>query len=223
MRANLMQVTKHVIERVLLNTVLVVAILSVLGCGPPGTAPRESAATPSVPVEGTPLSYEAVLCVNEARINVLVADTPQERAAGLSGYPGLPEDAGMLFVFPEPRQPSFWMKGMEFPLDLVWIRDGIVVQIDTSVPPPNTPDDQLPRYHPTEPITHVLELTAGSAARYGITIGDRITPCTEAAPTLHALSLTEKMHLHLELCYSLEFGNSYLEMPSSKHFDGFPL
>ena len=220
-----MQVTKHVAGRGVLNTVLLIAILSVLGCGPPGTAPRESAATPSVPVEGTPLSYEAVLCVNEARINVLVADTPQERAAGLSGYPGLPENAGMLFVFPEPRQPSFWMKGMEFSLDLVWIRDGIVVQIDASVPPSpkDTPDDQLPRYQPTEPITHVLELAAGSAAHYGITVGDRITPCTEAAPTLHALSLTEKMHLHLELCYSLEFGNSYLEMPSSKQFDGFPL
>ena len=185
MRANLMQVTKHVIERVLLNTVLVVAILSVLGCGPPGTAPREGAETPSAPVEGTPLSYEAVLCVNEARINVLVADTPQERAAGLSGYPGLPEDAGMLFVFPEPRQPSFWMKGMEFSLDLVWIRDGIVVKIETSVPPPppNTPDDQLPRYQPDAPITHVLELTAGSAARLGITIGKRITPCPDVTPS----------------------------------------
>ena len=184
MRANLMQVTKHVIERVLLNTVLVVAILSVLGCGPPGTVPRESAATPSAPVEGTPLLYEAVLCVNEARINVLVADTPQERAAGLSGYPGLPEDTGMLFVFPEPRQPSFWMKGMEFSLDLVWIREGIVVQIDTLVPPPPkvTPDDQLPRYQPSQPVTHVLELTAGSAARHGISVGDRIAPCPDATP-----------------------------------------
>ena len=185
MRANLMQVTKHVIERLLLNTVLVVAILSVLGCGPPGTAPRKGAETPSAPVEGTPLSYEAVLCVNEARINVLFADTPQERAAGLSGYPGLPEDAGMLFVFPEPRQPSFWMRGVLFALDLIWIRDGMVVQINASVPPPppNTPDDQLPRYQPTEPITHVLELAAGSAARYGITVGDRVIHCTDATLT----------------------------------------
>ena len=185
MRANLMQVTKHVVERAVLNAVLVIAILSVLGCGPAGTAPREGAETPSAPVEGTPLSYEAVLCVNEARINVLVADTPQERAAGLSGYPGLPEDTGMLFVFPEPRQPSFWMKGMKFALDLVWIRDGIVVQIDASVPPPppNTPDDQLPRYQPDAPITHVLELAAGSAAHYGIATGDGIAPCTDATPT----------------------------------------
>ena len=194
-----MQVTKHVIERAVRNAVLVIAILSVLGCGPPGTAPREGAETPSVPVEGTPLAYEAVLCVNEARINVLVADTPQERAAGLSGYAGLPENVGMLFVFPEPRQPSFWMRGVLFALDLIWIRDGMVVQIDASVPPPppNTPDDQLPRYHPTEPITHVLELTAGSAARLGITVGDRITPCTEAIPTAGTSNLMEERQLLL--------------------------
>ncbi len=173
------------IEKTLAGAVLMIASVIVLGCGPPGTMPLEGAETPSAPVEGTPLAYEAVLCINEARINVLVADTPQERAAGLSGYPGLPEDAGMLFVFPEPRQPSFWMPGMKFALDLIWIRDGTVVQIDTAVlpPPKDTPDDQLPRYHPTEPITHVLELAAGSAARYGITVGDRITPCPYSMPT----------------------------------------
>ena len=55
MRAILMQVTKHVVERGVLNTVLLIAILSVLGCGPPGMAPREGAETPSAPVEGTPL------------------------------------------------------------------------------------------------------------------------------------------------------------------------
>ena len=87
----------------------------------------------------------------------------------------------MLFVFPEPRQPSFWMRGVLFALDLIWIRDGMVVQIDASVPPSpkDTPDDQLPRYQPDEPITHVLELTAGSAARYGITIGDHVVPCSD--------------------------------------------
>ena len=123
MRAILMQVTKHVI---VLNTVLLIAILSVLGCGPPGTAPLEGAETPSAPVEGTPLAYETVLCVNEARINVLVADTPQERAAGLSGYAGLPEDAGMLFVFPRAAAAVILDKGYEIRarhnLDSRWYR-----------------------------------------------------------------------------------------------------
>ena len=182
------------LKHAIVGAVLFLVSFNVLGCGPDYTVLRESAA-PSVPIEETPLAFEAVLCVNEARINVLVADTPQERATGLSGYPGLPEDAGMLFVFPEPRQPSFWMRGMEFALDLVWIRDGIVVQINASVPPSpkDTPDDQLPRYQPDEPITHMLELTAGSAARYGITVGDRVIACTDEAPTPRALNIIEQI------------------------------
>ena len=116
---------------------------------------------------------------------LLLADTPEERAAGLSGYPGLPDDAGMLFVFEEPTQPSFWMKGMRFSLDIIWINYVTVVQINAAVPPPGngTPDDQLPRYRPNQPVTHVLEMTAGAAARHGIAVGDRITPCPEDTPT----------------------------------------
>ena len=190
--------TNRMLKHAIVGAVLFLVSFNVLGCGPDYTVLRESAAPP-VPIEETPLAFEAVLCINEARINVLVADTPQERATGLSGYPGLPEDAGMLFVFPEPRQPSFWMRGMLFALDLIWIRDGTVVQIDTSVPPPpkDTPDDQLPRYQPDEPITHMLELTAGSSARYGITVGDRVIPCTDATLTPPAVDRTERMHLPL--------------------------
>ena len=39
-------------------------------------------------------------------LNVQVAATPEQRAAGLSGRTGLPDDAGMLFIFPEPNQPG---------------------------------------------------------------------------------------------------------------------
>ncbi len=160
-------------------------VLCLLGCGDPTAELLEGLVTRVASEEQTPLPYEAALCVNEARINVLVADTPEERAAGLSGYPGLPDDAGMLFVFGEPTRPSFWMKGMRFSLDIIWIRDGTVAQIAAAVqpPPPNTPDDQLPRYQSDEPVTHVLELPAGAAARYGITVGDWITPCADATPT----------------------------------------
>ena len=134
-------VQRHLV-RVLASIVILLANVSALACGDPTAELLEGLATRVASDEQTPLSYEAELCVNEARIRVLVADTPQERAAGLSGYAGLPEDAGMLFVFPEPRQPSFWMKGMKFAIDIIWIADGTVVQIDASVspPPPDTPD-----------------------------------------------------------------------------------
>ena len=171
--------------KVVVSIVVVLAFISVLGCGDPTAELLEGMATRVASDGDAQLSYEVELCVNEARIRVLVADTLEERAAGLSGYAGLPDDAGMLFVFAEPTQPSFWMKGMEFALDIIWIRDSTVVQIDASVPPPpeDTADDELPRYRPDEPITHVLELNAGSAARLGITVGDRIAPCADATPT----------------------------------------
>ena len=180
-----MKSTKLNLKCVAVCAVPAIAIFCLVACEDPTAELLEGPASRVLSDEQTPSAYEGELCVNEARINVLVADTPQERAAGLSGYPGLPEDAGMLFVFPEPRQPSFWMKGMEFALDVIWIADGTVVRIDASVPPApkDTPDDQLPRYRPNEPVTHVLELAAGSAARYGITVGSRIAPCPDPMPT----------------------------------------
>ena len=194
-----MKSTKLFVKCVIACAVLAIMTFCLVACGDPTAELLEGPASRVLSDEQTPPAYEGELCVNEARINVLVADTPQERAAGLSGYAGLPEDAGMLFVFPEPRQPSFWMKGMEFALDIIWIADGRAVQIDASVPPApkDTPDDQLPRYRPDEPITHVLELSAGSAARLGITVGDRITPCTEAIPTAGTSNLMEERQLLL--------------------------
>ena len=163
---------------------LLFASIFTLGCGDPTAELLEGMAARVASGGEMALPYEDALCVNEARIDVLVADTVQERAAGLSGYAGLPDDAGMLFVFEQPARPSFWMKGMEFALDIIWIRDGTVAQIHASALPPasGTPDAELPRYQPDEPVTHVLELPAGAAARYGIAVGDRIAPCEDGTP-----------------------------------------
>ena len=97
------------------------------------------------------LEFEAELCVNAARIRVHGSRYAGKKrllrsfaAAGLSGYAGLPEDAGMLFVFPEPIQPTFWMKGMLFAIDIIWIRDGTVVQIHESATPPGEGFDGRP-------------------------------------------------------------------------------
>src|SRR3989344_5634246 len=56
--------------------------------------------------------------INGQRVNVEVAQTVAERSRGLSNRPPLGADEGMVFVFPEPSTPSFWMNGMRFPLDL---------------------------------------------------------------------------------------------------------
>jgi uncharacterized membrane protein (UPF0127 family) len=61
------------------------------------------------------------------RLSVEVADTPAERGRGLSGREMLPENSGMLFVFDTPGRYGFWMYGMKFPLDIIWIDERLRV------------------------------------------------------------------------------------------------
>lgn len=81
----------------------------------------------------------------------------------------MPDDNGMLFVFDEPDTHTFWMKGMNFDLDFVWLDENkTVVEIT-----PNVSKDSYPDFiTPTEPVVSVLELGAGVAAREGIKVGD---------------------------------------------------
>ena len=108
-----------------------------------------------------------------------VADTVSKREKGLGERDGLPADRGMYFPFQVARRWSFWMKGMRFPIDIIWIRDGKVVDIDHSVPPPKTLP--LETYSPIEPADAVLELNAGVAAELGLGPGDDI--CFGACPS----------------------------------------
>ncbi len=87
-----------------------------------------------------------------------VADTPETRARGLSHRETLEPQAGLLFAFPKPGKPSFWMKDMRFPIDIIFIREGVV----DSVALDQTPGD-LTLVRPKGPVTHVFEVNAGEA------------------------------------------------------------
>jgi uncharacterized membrane protein (UPF0127 family) len=110
-------------------------------------------------------------------LHVEVAQTPDERERGLGDRDALAEDSGMLFDLGKTRVPGFWMKGMRFPLDMVWIDDGMrIVGVTEDVQPePGVPDAQLRRYSPDEPVRYVLELNAGAARRLGLAAGERVT------------------------------------------------
>lgn len=106
-----------------------------------------------------------------------IADTPQKRMVGLSEHESLPDNEGMLFVFEESDQfMVFWMKGMSFALDLIWIDDGKVVQIHENAPPQsaNTPDSETVFYLPNQPINYVLEVNAGFIEKNNIQVGDMV-------------------------------------------------
>lgn len=122
-------------------------------------------------------SNKPYVLVDNNKIFVDIADTPTEWQLGLSGRKNLGKNEGMLFIFDRlDTQPSFWMEGMEFGLDIVWINDEKIVQIDVNVPPPkpNTPTKELPLYAPFTNIDYVLEVNDGFVKANEIAVGDKV-------------------------------------------------
>lgn len=107
--------------------------------------------------------------IHNITIALEIAKTPEEKIKGLSGRVSLPPNHGMIFVYEDKDIPEFWMKDMLFPLDILWIDEGIIVDIHENVPPPakDTPDNQLEFYSPKQPITLVLEVNAGVVKALG--------------------------------------------------------
>ena len=101
---------------------------------------------------------------------VEVADTPSKRELGLMYRRDLPVDRGMIFLFPQETDQTFWMKNTPIPLDMIFIDSqrrivGIVEQA--------APFSLEPR-SVGRPSRFVLEINGGLSRRYGITAGDSV-------------------------------------------------
>lgn len=116
------------------------------------------------------------ITVGETEIYVDIASTREEKAKGLSGRKNLGENEGMLFIFENKSRPSFWMKDMLIPIDIIWITDNKIVGIEKNVPNPQltTPDSQLKLYSPHEGIDYVLEVNAGFSEMHAIETGNTV-------------------------------------------------
>ncbi len=111
--------------------------------------------------------------VGNATVRAEVAETIGQHERGLSGREKLGENEGMLFVFGTPDRYPFWMKEMRFPIDIIWINGGKVVDITRNLPSPLSGEIPASAF-PSVPVTHVLEVNAGFTDLQGITIGDEI-------------------------------------------------
>lgn len=113
-----------------------------------------------------------IITVGGIKIQVEVASTEAERQAGLSGRAGLAAGQGMLFEFSQPGDYGFWMKDMNFPIDILWAdQSGTVVTIWPNLSPATYPQS----FHPASPAQYVLELPANFAAQNGIAVGSKIS------------------------------------------------
>jgi len=122
--------------------------------------------------QAAPLPTTTIL-VGDDTLVVELANTPASRSRGLGYRAGLAPGTGMLFVNDEPRPQSFWMKGMRFCLDIVWIERGQIVGAAESVcpAPAGTLDADQQRYQSPIAVGYVLEVPAGWLAANGYGVG----------------------------------------------------
>jgi len=102
-----------------------------------------------------------------------VARTPEQQSRGLMYRKAMARDAGMIFLFAEPRMASFWMANTYLPLDIIFISaEGRVINVGEGVPLSTATVES------TGPASTVLELNRGEAARIGLKPGAKVTWAT---------------------------------------------
>ena len=104
-------------------------------------------------------------------IRVEVAASPEAIVKGLSGRPSLPKGTGLFFVFPEWAPQSMWMKGMHFPLDIIWLDEQLAVTAITEGAAPCQPSGPCQSYPSGYSVKYAIEMNAGDAATYGFRQG----------------------------------------------------
>jgi uncharacterized membrane protein (UPF0127 family) len=131
---------------------------------------RGTVVNTGVQVSGTLSLEAATVSVGGQSLRVQVADTDAKRSRGLSGRTFLDADRGMLFVFPKPDRYAFTMRDMRFALDFIWIAGDRVVGVTENVPAPQVNATPV-RVEPPQPVDAVVEVNAGSVARWKISAG----------------------------------------------------
>lgn len=103
-------------------------------------------------------------------VTLEIANAPASRTKGLMERDSMPEDHGMIFIFPEDTPQSFWMKNTRFPLDIVFINSqSKIVSIHTMRPYVTTST------YSAAPAKYAIELHAGKAKELGLQAGQSVS------------------------------------------------
>ena len=110
------------------------------------------------------------------KLTLEVVSKRADMEKGLSGRRSLAQNRGMVFLFNTSDYHAFWMKQMQFPIDIIYVQDKKIVSIFDSVPAPtkNTSENELPVYMPTAPANRVIEVNAGLAKKNNVKVGDTV-------------------------------------------------
>lgn len=103
-------------------------------------------------------------------LDIEIAETDYETQTGLMYRESMANNQGMLFIFPDERMHSFYMKNTEFPLDLIFVKsDSTIASFQENAEPHNETglSSQVP-------VKFVLEVNAGLAQKWLLEVGDKI-------------------------------------------------
>lgn len=150
--------TRHTAFALFLALLLALPAAMILICGPADAKEPESPKFKKIVVGKTPLRVEVV-------------DTLEQQERGLMFRQSLPENEGMLFVYREPQEMSFWMRNTFIPLDIAFVgADGIILNIHQA-----RPLDDSVLYRSAGSAKYVIETNQGWFSRRGIRPGDKVT------------------------------------------------
>jgi uncharacterized protein len=152
---------KYLAARALLAAVLLIAASAAL----PQSAPPE-------PLSAFPQSLLAIRTSSGKVVNFKIweADTQKREEQGMMFIREMDEHTGMLFMFPENKPVSMWMKNTYVSLDLLFLNaQGKIDYIAEKA----TPRSEAIIGPPT-PEFAVLELKGGACERFGIKVGDKV-------------------------------------------------
>ncbi|GAA0651598.1 DUF192 domain-containing protein [Salarchaeum japonicum] len=118
--------------------------------------------------DGVSRAHVTVETANDSVVlEMVVADTARERYEGLSGTASLPAD-GMVFRYASVGERAYVMRGMNYPIDIVFVADGEVTAVHHAV----VEDPPLTRYRGRADC--VLELPYNWTARHGVSVGNDV-------------------------------------------------
>jgi uncharacterized membrane protein (UPF0127 family) len=135
------------------------------------------------PNQNDVLNYQDLLKLNDndfifidvgsKKIRAEVARSPLKREKGLSQRQNLEDNEGMIFIFEQEGNWSFWMKQMLFNLDIIFLKDNKVVDIAENMPYPLS-ENNIAVVSPKQKANLVLEVNAGLVKKCNIKIGDKV-------------------------------------------------
>lgn len=108
------------------------------------------------------------LVSGDKKFQLEIVSTAESQQKGLGGRSNMADDHGMIFVFDPPATQCFWMKDMQFALDIIWLNaEKKVTKVAQNISPESYPE----KFCSDDATKYVIELNAGQAAKAGIVPG----------------------------------------------------